>query len=104
MNVARRIEDVETKDTSQGVLYRVKKFLGLASDEERKNVEQITGAVTELNRTIDNLESLAAQVSDDQARQILLRQAEQLKDRRDRLQNTAAKKRKSANGIFSIFS
>lgn len=95
------LETLEDKEDAKGVVYKLKKLLGLAAEEERKDAEAIKNSADRLGGTIENLQAVAEQLEEPTAKAAILEQVESLIERQKALDELAAKKENTARGLLS---
>lgn len=104
LRAAKKLEEVEEREASRGIGYAAKRLLGMAAEQEQRDIEDLQESIEQLEETINSLESIAQQTSDVRTREAILTQVENLEDRRDELEEKVEEKRSRARGILSIFS
>lgn len=103
LKVSDELEAIEKKEDEKGVGYQLKKLLGLAAEQERKDAEAIKHSSEKLDATIKNLEKIAEQLSDPTAKASIEEEVKSLKERKTALEEVAEKKHATAKGILSYF-
>lgn len=96
-------EDVKTvEDKNFG--YKLKKFFGLAAEQERADAGKLRESAKKLRKTAQFLRDLADNADSEQTKGALLEQAINLESEADNLEEIAKDKSKRARGLWSIFS
>ncbi len=99
INVDERIKEATE---GKGLLYKLRAFLGLAAEEEKREAEILRESASKLESNIATLNEIASRVGNEEIRNLLLQQNQDLQQRLDDLRNMANKKEDKASGIFSI--
>ncbi len=97
------VKKIQEDINARGIGYKLKWILGMASDREKKDSEELAGEVKNLATVEENMKKIAEQLSDISAKAALLEQAKEIGIRKAMLEKMSSDKKRSAAGILNLF-
>ena len=103
LNVSDSLGDIEKKEESKGLGYKIKLFLGLAKKAEQEEINQLQNSNSKLQNSIETLTRLIDEVPSEVAKTILKEQVDNLKKQQAEIEQLIKTKEKKAKGLAGIF-
>ncbi len=95
-------EETEERETNKGLGYKLKWAIGAAAEEEKKSADELDKSVQDIRDAIDALKLAKEQIQDEATKSLIQEQIDKLKEKANKLEETAEKKRKRSGGLVSI--
>jgi len=97
------IDEVEEKEESKGIGYKIRLFLGLARDIEEGEIQILERSKKRLETSITTLSKLVDTIPDDIAKAILKAQVEDLERQKADMDDLIKSKQRKAAGLLRLF-
>ena len=102
--VSEGLDELGRKDAAKGFDYKIQQFLGGKAADEKKEALAIREESQKLGESIASLKKVAEQINDPTLQAVLLKQVEELNQRKSKLDSLASDKEKFAGGIIDVIS
>lgn len=104
MNITGNVRNIEDTENKKGIGYMLGKLVGFFRDNEIKDADYLRQQADALKNSALKLRAIADASNDESMKMALQAQSDELKKRADEMLKEAEDKKRSAAGIFSIFS
>lgn len=101
--VSEDLRDLGQKEGEKGFGYKVKLFLGFAKEIEDGEIQRLESSKERLETSINSLNRLAGEISDEVAGEILKEQAAELERQKADIESLIEQKQKKAKGLLRLF-
>jgi len=103
LDASDEIDEIEAKENSKGIGYKIRLFLGLAKDLEEGEIQILERSKKRLETSITTLSKLVDTIPDDIAKAILKAQVEDLENQKADMDDLINQKQRKAAGLLRLF-